>query len=192
MKDGAQNKSSIMMSIGVDPEYQRYRRAHPKFPGIDKCVELLCRPNVQGAYFDGVMGDLEEHAAAEELVAALSTETDQGVRALLLSVIAESPLEVALPILVEALLDLDESARFWAARALHALGTPVARRVLWEARSKKLATPAETQQFQQMLADVGPRMTGTGDVANRYVDSGTRKLSMKGTVSATGSANLAD
>jgi integrase len=41
-----------------------------------------------------------------------------------------------------------------AARGLYLLGTPDAKKTLWEARSKQFANPAEMERFQQMLKDV--------------------------------------
>jgi HEAT repeat protein len=145
-----------MKAGGADPEYQRYRRTYPKFPGVNACVELLRRRNVQGAYLDGVMGDLNEHATAnvDELLVAFGAEPEARVRALLLSVIAEAAAPAAFPTFAQVLFGDDEDLRIWAARGLHILGTPDSRRVLFEARSKQLSDPAATERFQQMLSDV--------------------------------------
>ena len=146
-----------MRAGGVDPEYQRYRRTHPKFPGVKACVELLRNRNVQGAYLDGVMGDLQEHASTNvhDLLVAFTAETDGRVRALLLSVIADTASPTAFPTFVEVLFGEDEDLRVWAARGLHILRTPDAKKVLWEARSKQFADTAATDRFQRMLSEVG-------------------------------------
>jgi hypothetical protein len=151
-----------MKSSGVDPEYQRYRRACPKFPGVKGCVELLRKRNVQGAYLDGVMGDLPEYATTnvDDLLLAFNAEADGRVRSLLLSVMAETASPPAFPTFVEALFDEDEDLRVWAARGRHLLGTPDARKVLWEARSKQFGDTAATERLQRMLSDVG-RWKGT-------------------------------
>jgi hypothetical protein len=80
-------------NLGVDPEYHRYRRSYPKFPGVKVCVDLLRRRNVHGAYLDGVMGDLAEHVAdagTTELVETYRAETDDVVQGLILSILAET------------------------------------------------------------------------------------------------------
>jgi hypothetical protein len=145
-----------MKQTGVDPEYQRYRQSYPKFPGVSACVELLRNPNVKGAYLDGVMSDLQERASKnmEDILAAFRAETDSRVRTLLLSVIAETRSQAALPIFAEALLGDNEELQVWAARGLHVLDTPDARKLLWEAGSRRLATREATQRFQQMLEEV--------------------------------------
>src|SRR5262245_39245486 len=145
-----------MKLTGIDPEYKRYRRSYPKFPGVSTCVELLRRPNVKGAYLDGVMGDLQQNAGEniDDLLAAFRSETDSRVRTLLLSVIAETRSQAALPIFAEILLGDDEDLQVWAARGLHVLDTPDARKLLWEARSRRLATREATQRFQLMLEEV--------------------------------------
>ena len=111
---------------------------------------------MHGAYLDGVMGDLQEHASGnvEELLAAFHAETDGRVRSLLLSVIAETGSQAAFPVFAETLLGQDEELHVWAARGLYLLGTPDAKKTLWEARSKQFANPAEMERFQQMLKDV--------------------------------------
>ena len=121
------------------------------------CVDLLRRRNVHGAYQDGVLGDLSEHAAAAgtaELVAAFRAEADDSVRVLLLAIIAETPALADLALLVEVLAGANEDLRLWAVRGLCRLATPAAKQVLWEARSRKFADAAETERFHQMLADV--------------------------------------
>jgi len=145
-----------MKPTGVDPEYMRYRQSYPKFPGVSACVELLRRHNVKGEYLDDVMGDLQEHASTniEDLLAAFRAETDSRVRTLLLSVIAETRSPAALPIFAEILLGDDEELQVWAARGLHVLNTKDARKLLWEARSRRLATREATQRFQLMLEEV--------------------------------------
>lgn len=145
-----------MKQTGVDPEYKRYRRSYPKFPGVSPCVELLKRPNVKGAYLDSVIWDMQEHASAniESLLAAFRAETDSRGRALLLYVIAEARSQAALPIFAEILLGDDEELHVWAARGLHVLDTPDARKLLWDARLRKLTTREATQRFQRMLEEV--------------------------------------
>lgn len=143
--------------LGVDPEYHRYRRAYPKFPGVKVCLDLLRRRNVHGAYLDGVMFDLAEHVAdagTAELVEAFRAETDGHVQGLILSILAETAAPADLPLFVETLAGANADHRHWAAVGLHKLDTPDARRALWEARSRTFADPDETARHLRMLDDM--------------------------------------
>jgi len=143
--------------LGVDPEYHRYRRSYPKFPGVKVCVDLLRRRNVNGAYLDGVMFDLAEHVAGAgtgELVEVFRAESDDRVQGLILSILAETASPADLALFIETLAGANADHRQWAAVGLHKLDTPEARRVLWEARSRTFADPTETARHLEMLDDV--------------------------------------
>ena len=118
-----------------DPVYTRWKRQHPKFPGVAKCVEFLGRRNVQGSLVDIICGELQENASshAAELIAACRAERDERVRRILLGIICEAKLPEALPVFVENLRSEDESLRYWAEAGLRSLNTPESRKALWEA-----------------------------------------------------------
>jgi hypothetical protein len=118
-----------------DPVYTRWKRQHPKFPGVAQCVTLLGRRNVQGSLVDILCGELRENAAAHaaELIAAFQTEPDERVRRILLSVICQARLPEALLVFVEQLHSEDESLRYRSERGLRSLNTPASRKALWEA-----------------------------------------------------------
>jgi hypothetical protein len=123
-----------------DPEYKRWKRKHPKFPGVATCVELLGRSNVRGSLVDIICGELQSNASthAAELLAAFRTEHGQRVRHILLGVICEAKLPEALPLFVEFLQSEDEGLRSWSERGLQTLDTPEARKALWDtARSNR-------------------------------------------------------
>jgi hypothetical protein len=71
-----------------DPVYARWKRRHPKFPGVTKCVALLGRRNVTGGLVDVISGELQANATAHgtELIAAFRAERDGRVRSILLSI----------------------------------------------------------------------------------------------------------
>jgi len=118
-----------------DPVYRRWKRQHPRFPGVAKCAELLGRRNVQGSLVDIIRGELEENAAthASELIAAFRAERDDRVRRILLGIICKAKLPEALPVFVEHLHSEDELLRYWSVEGLRDLDTPAARKALWEA-----------------------------------------------------------
>jgi hypothetical protein len=118
-----------------DPVYTRWKRQHPKFPGVAKCVELLGRHNVQGSLVDIICAELQQNAAshAAELITAFRAEPDEHVRRILLGIIYEAQLPEALPVFVEHLRSGDEVLRYWSEQGLRSLNTPESRKALWEA-----------------------------------------------------------
>jgi hypothetical protein len=118
-----------------DPEYTRWKRKYPKFPGVAKCVELLGRGNVKGEMLEILLGDLKDNAAthAAELIAAFQAQKNERVRCLLLMTFCDAKLQEAMPLFVEHLRSEEECLRLWSERGLRALNTPEARKVLWEA-----------------------------------------------------------
>lgn len=117
-----------------DSTYTRWKRQHPKFPGITQCVQLLGRRNVRGSLIDIICGELQANAAshAPELIAAFWAERDERVRRILLGVICEVKLPEALPVFVEHLRSKDENLRYWAEEGLRSLNTPESRKALWQ------------------------------------------------------------
>jgi HEAT repeat protein len=128
---------SVTKSI-EEPEYSRWKRKYPRFPGVAKCVDLLARSNVRGSWVDIICGELLEAAAIHgaELIAAFRNEKDARVRSILLSIIAEAKLPEALSVLVETLRSEDETLRSYSERGLESLDTPEARNALWSWRNE--------------------------------------------------------
>jgi hypothetical protein len=118
-----------------DPDYTDWKRRHPKFPGVAKCVELLRRRNTHSNKVDILCGELQHNAAAhaDELIAAFQAEANEHVRNLLLMVIADVKLPQAQSVLIEQLHSPDERLRYWAEQGLSRLNTAEARKALWEA-----------------------------------------------------------
>jgi hypothetical protein len=118
-----------------DPEYTRWKRKYPKFPGVAKCVEMLERGNVWGGRLEVLLGELRDNAAAHaaELIAAFQAQKSERVRLLLLMTFCDVKLHEALPLFVEHLRSDEESLRYWSEQGLRVLNTPEARRALWEA-----------------------------------------------------------
>jgi hypothetical protein len=122
----------------LDPEYRRYRRVYPRFPGVPTCLALLRRPNVPGGYWEAVFHDLAQHApeVVDELIAACHDDANADIRWAILEILGALPAPQALPLFAAYLTAEDESLRKWAARGLAALDTKEARRLLWEARNE--------------------------------------------------------
>jgi len=122
----------------TDPEEKRWRKKYPNFPGVQKCVELLESPNVNGTWVDIICLELQDHAAEcfSELVAAISAKENERIRILLLAALAEAGLPEAISILAENLHSPQESLRYWSEFGLEKIGTKEARAILWSYRQR--------------------------------------------------------
>jgi hypothetical protein len=123
-----------------DPVYTHWKRQHPKFPGVAKCVELLGRRNVKGE-LEIICGELQENASSNgaELIAAFQAEPDEQVRRILLGIICEARLPEAVPLFVEHLRSEDEILRYWSELGLRSLNSPESRKALWEAGQNRVS-----------------------------------------------------
>jgi hypothetical protein len=123
-----------MSRIIEDPESSRWKRKHPRFPGVANCVELLRRRNVHGNKVDIICDALRDHAATHtaELITAFRDERDERLKHILLGIICEAKLPDALPVFVDHLQSEDETLRQWSVAGLHALDSPEARKALWQ------------------------------------------------------------
>jgi hypothetical protein len=118
-----------------DPVYVRWKRQHPKFPGVAKCVAMIRQRNVHGGLLEIVCNELSQNAKlhATELIEEFGTERDERVRRILLGIFSDAKLPEALPVFVEYLRSNDESLRYWSELDLRNLDTPESRKALWEA-----------------------------------------------------------
>ncbi len=97
---------------------------------------LLKCSNVSGTWVDIICEELTAYAGenAVELIAAVRTEPEEGVKALLLAALAEAGLPEAVPVLAENLTSAQDRLRYWAKLGLKKIGTKEARTLLWEFR----------------------------------------------------------
>jgi len=122
--------------VAISPDHaqalQRWKRAHPRFPGVRTCVELLRLPNLRGALSEVIRSELLARAPRilGELVEALEEEPDQRVKHLLLRVVAESQLPQAVPVLARHLINPGGAVCGDCLKALRAIGTEEARQAL--------------------------------------------------------------
>lgn len=124
----------------VDPEYQRWGRKYPQFPGVAECVRLIQSGKATGAWADIVVQELAENAATcftelqDLFFKNASNETAQGDVAMFVMM----ALEIArLPDSVEFLSAVlrEGSVRFqsYAYRTLQAIDTRESRLALFNA-----------------------------------------------------------
>lgn len=125
-----------------DPEWARYQRKYPRFPGVEHCVKLLGGTRLRGTGIEFIMLQLEDHSSEHvtELISAIHTTEDDRVRALLVSALSKgdaSGPEVLT--LFEHMLWSDYSCTWsYATHGLRRLNTKDARRVLWRASQRKV------------------------------------------------------
>ncbi len=126
----------------VDPEYERWYRKYPSFPGVAKCVELLRCTNAKGAWIDIICQELQQHAEtdAADLIDAtgIAVEQNYSVTPILLQILGEAKIEDALPLFNELLETSHEYLRPYAIDGLKQLDTKEARRLLWQYNSQQL------------------------------------------------------
>jgi hypothetical protein len=137
IKDGKPMNKKIRIGTGTpaaDPEYVRWHKKYPRFPGVETCLVLLRSSNVRGVWIDQICFELQEHAAetANELIAAFYREENTWVQLQLIMIMSETGLPVFQPLLIELLRFKDENLRCWAVYGLEKLGTKEARTALWE------------------------------------------------------------
>lgn len=118
----------------VDPEEERWLKKYHHFPGVGECIRLLKRSNVNGTWVDIICEELTAHAGenAVELIAAVHSETEEGVKVLLLAALAEAGLPEAIPVLAENLASAQDLLRHWAEVGLRKVNTKEARTILWQ------------------------------------------------------------
>src|SRR5262245_3006726 len=66
----------------MDPEYQRWGRTYPRFPGVAECARLLRDGKARSAWADIIVYELAENAGAclAELVETFRTDLSVTVR----------------------------------------------------------------------------------------------------------------
>lgn len=125
-----------MLKKHIDPEYERWHRKYPRFPGVAKCIELLCRGDVSGAWVDIICDELTAHAheSLQEIIDEAGAATEHSpLNYMLLHVIADARLPEALSFLIEHARSADEQARTIAINGLKQLDSKESRRALWDA-----------------------------------------------------------
>jgi hypothetical protein len=106
--------------------------ANPRF---ERALRMLRSPDPEAG--ERGFDFLREHADAfvGDLMAAFETEADQGLRCLLLELVAEARSAAALPVLAGQLDSEDDDLRLWAVRGLEMLDSREANRLLEQAEA---------------------------------------------------------
>lgn len=119
----------------VDPEYRRWGRTYPAFPGVEECARLVLDRKVTGAWADIVVYELAENADSHlaEMTEAFRAHKSDAFALCILMALELAALPASVEILAAILKDGNSFYVPYAKRALHAVGTRESRRVLFDA-----------------------------------------------------------
>ena len=121
----------------IDPEWERYAKKYPSFPGVQKCVELLGSSFLRGTRVDFVVNMMENHAHdhVDELIDAYWAQSDERLRAIIANVISNEPIENTEDFFWNVLNSQHKESWWSAFYGLKQLNSKNARTYLWQARS---------------------------------------------------------
>jgi hypothetical protein len=119
----------------IDPEYQRWGRKYPRFPGVEECARLIRAGKARGAWADIIAYELAENAShcLPTLIDTFRSDSSDDVRLYVMMAVEVAKLPESVPFLAEVLHGRDPRFTPYAERALRELNTPEARTVLWNA-----------------------------------------------------------
>jgi hypothetical protein len=119
----------------ADPEYQRWRRKYPRFPGVDECARLIRAGKDRGLWADIIVYELAENAGncLPALIDTFRNDSSYGVRLYVMMALEIAGLHESVSFLAEVLRDGDPRFTPYAERALHRINTREARTSLWKA-----------------------------------------------------------
>jgi hypothetical protein len=119
----------------LDPEYRRWGRKYPRFPGVAECARLIRAGKARGLWADIIADELACHANLHfpELIETFRTDSSDRVRLFVMMALEMSRLPESIPFLAEVLRQGNPAFTPYAERGLRDLNTPEARTALWEA-----------------------------------------------------------
>ena len=117
----------------IDPEYRRWGRKYPRFPGVSECVRLLQVGKAKGAWIDIISFELQRHARESllELIDAFKRDSTDHVRVLILIALENARLSESVPFLIDVLREGNPTLAPIAERALREIDTRESRSALW-------------------------------------------------------------
>jgi hypothetical protein len=118
----------------IDPEYQRWGRKYPRFPGVVECVRLIRAGQARGAWADIIADELARHAylCLPELLEAFRTDSSESVRLVVMMALEMARLPETVSFLAAVLREGNSLFAPYAKRGLRAIDTPEARSALVE------------------------------------------------------------
>jgi len=119
----------------TDPEYQRWGREYPRFPGVAECARLIRTGKARGAWADIIAHELAENAALclPELIETFRTDSSEDVRLYVMMALDIARVPESVSFLAEVLQGGSQRFMPYAKSALMGIDTPESRSVLWKA-----------------------------------------------------------
>jgi hypothetical protein len=119
----------------IDPEYRRWGRKYPRFPGVAECVRLIRAGKARGSWADIIADEMARHASLHlpELIETFRTDSSDQVRLFVMMALEMARLPESIPFLAEVLRQGNSDFTPYAERGLRDIDTPQARAALWEA-----------------------------------------------------------
>jgi hypothetical protein len=119
----------------IDPEYQRWGRRYPRFPGVAECARLIRASKARGAWADIIAFELAENAETclAELIETFRSDPAGEVSLYIMMALDIARVPASVPFLAEVLREGVPRCVPYAERALQGINTSDARTVLWKA-----------------------------------------------------------
>ncbi len=123
----------------IDPEYQRWGKTYPSFPGIPECVDLILNRKAIGAWADIVAYELAENADehADEMIGMFNIHQNDSVSLFMLMAFELAAIPSTVPFFASVLCDGDNRFKPHARRGLEAINTKESRTALFNAMTRK-------------------------------------------------------
>jgi hypothetical protein len=117
----------------IDPEYQRWGRTYPKFPGVAECARLIRNGKARGAWVDIIADELAVNAGdcLPDLINTFRMDSSEDVRLFVMMALDTARIPQSVPFLKEVLIGGNAKFAAIAERALSGIDTREARTVLW-------------------------------------------------------------
>jgi hypothetical protein len=126
----------------VDPEYRRWGRRYPRFPGVAECASLIRAGKARGAWADIIAFELAENAEAclVELIETFRSDPGNDVGLYIMMALDIARVPASVPFLVEVLREANPGYVPYAERALQGINASEARTAHWNAARPNAAT----------------------------------------------------
>ena len=126
----------------VDPEYQRWWRRYPRFPGVAECASLIRAGKARGAWADIIAYELAENAETclAELIEMFRNDPGGDVRLYVMMALDIARVPTSASFLAEVLREADPRYVPYAEQALRGINTREARTALWNASRLEAST----------------------------------------------------
>jgi hypothetical protein len=124
----------------VDPAYEAWNKKYPKFPGLEKCVEILFRHNTVGSLVDTICWEVEKYSREhlEELIKIIRDPDHIGyMRSSLLHILIDIASPRSIPCFKEIIESDRDDLHIYAVRGLEKINTKDARKILWRYNKSK-------------------------------------------------------